>query len=25
MECMRALIEKEPLAEGLFTPYSHSL
>jgi 3'-5' exoribonuclease len=25
MECMRALIDKEPLAEGLFTPYSHSL
>jgi 3'-5' exoribonuclease len=25
MECMRALIEKEPLAEGCFTPYSHSL
>jgi len=25
MECMRALIEKEPLAEGFFTPYSHSL
>jgi 3'-5' exoribonuclease len=25
MESMRALIEKEPLAEGLFTPYSHSL
>ncbi len=25
MECMRALIAKEPLAEGLFTAYSHSL
>jgi 3'-5' exoribonuclease len=25
MECMRALIDKEPLAEGLFTPWSHSL
>jgi 3'-5' exoribonuclease len=25
MECMRVLIEKEPLAEGLFTGCSHSL